>query len=74
MPSSLLRGGHFCFLCYFNHMDDNEIAIAVDQWIREVDAADLEPEEIAASFRTLCTEFDIPEDLGKKFVASALED
>ena len=55
-------------------MDDREIGIAVDQWIREVDAANLEPEEIAASFQAFCEEFNIPEDLGKKFVASALED
>jgi hypothetical protein len=55
-------------------MDDKQIEIAIDQWIREVDAANLEPEEIAVSFQRLCKEFDIPEDLGKKFVASALED
>lgn len=55
-------------------MDDKQIEIAIDQWIREVDAANLEPEEIVLSFQALCEEFDIPEDLGKKFVASALED
>ena len=55
-------------------MDEQEIEIAVDQWIREVDSANLEPEEIAVSFGSFCEEFDIPEDLGKKFVASALED
>ena len=55
-------------------MDDQQIEIAIDQWIREVDAANLEPEEIALSFQALCEEFGIPEDLGKKFVAAALED
>jgi len=73
--STMLKPAGFCFfLCYFNHMDDKEIEIAIDQWIREVDSANLEPEELALSFQALCTEFDIPEDLGKKFVASALED
>lgn len=67
-------GGFFYFLCYFRYMDDREIEICIDQWIREVDSANLEPEEIPASFQALCKEFDIPEDLGKKFVASALED
>jgi hypothetical protein len=57
-------------------MDDRtrEIEIAIDQWIREVDAANIEPEEIAVSFKALCAEFDIPEELGKKFVVLALED
>jgi hypothetical protein len=55
-------------------MDDQQIAIAIDQWIREVDAANIEPEEIAVSFQALCKEFNIPEELGKKFVAAALED
>jgi hypothetical protein len=77
-PHASLRcatlGGFFYFPCYFRYMDDKEIEIAIDQWIREVDSANLEPEEIAASFQTLCEEFNIPEDLGKKFVASALED
>ena len=67
-------GGFSIFPCYFRYMDDKEIEIAVDQWIREVDAANLEPEEIAVSFQAFCKEFNIPEDLGKKFVASALED
>ena len=49
-----------------------EIAIAVDQWILEVDEADLEPDAILASFQALCQEFDIPEELGKRAVARAL--
>ena len=50
----------------------HEISIAVDQWIREVDEADLEVEAILSSFNTLCVEFDIPEDIGKRAVARAL--
>ncbi len=49
-----------------------EIAIAVDQWIREVDEADLEPDAILASFQAFCQEFAIPEDLGKRAIARAL--
>lgn len=49
-----------------------EIAIAVDQWIREVDEADLEPEDIWASFQSLCREFEIPENMAKRAVARAL--
>ena len=49
-----------------------EIAIAVDQWIQEVDEADIEPDAILASFQALCQEFDIPEELGKRAVARAL--
>ncbi len=49
-----------------------EIAIAVDQWILEVDEADLEPDAILVSFQALCQEFDIPEELGKRAVARAL--
>ena len=49
-----------------------EMAIAIDQWIREVDEADIEPDEILASFHALCVEFDIPEDIGKRAVARAL--
>lgn len=67
-------GGFFYFPCYFSYMDDKHTEIAIDQWIREVDAANIEPAEIAISFQALCKEFDIPEDLGKKFVAAALED
>ncbi len=48
------------------------MAIALDQWIREVDEADIEPEEILASFHALCAEFDIPDDIGKRAVARAL--
>jgi len=55
-------------------MDDQHTAIAVDQWIREVDSARLETNEIAISFRAFCLEFDIPEDIGKKAIAKALED
>ena len=50
----------------------SEIVIAVNQWIREVDEADLEFDEIQASFHALCVEFDIPEDIGKRAVARAL--
>ncbi len=49
-----------------------EIAIAVDQWIREIDEADLEPDAILASFQAFCQEFEIPEDLGKRAIARAL--
>jgi hypothetical protein len=49
-----------------------EIAIAIDQWIVEVDTADLEPDAILSSFNALCTEFSIPEDIGKRAVARAL--
>jgi len=67
----------FCFpefLCYINYMDKSrEIAIAIDQWIAEVDKkADIEPEEILASFNALCAEFSIPDDIGKRAVARAL--
>ena len=61
------------FLCYINYMDKSrEIAIAIDQWIVEVDTADLELEEILASFNALCAEFSIPDDIGKRAVARAL--
>jgi hypothetical protein len=50
----------------------HEIAVAIDQWIVEVDKADIEPDEILASFNALCTEFSIPEDIGKRAVARAL--
>jgi len=49
-----------------------EIAIAIDQWIREVDEANIEPDEILASFNDLCAEFSIPEDIAKRAVARAL--
>jgi len=50
-----------------------EITIAIDQWIREVDEADdIEPDEILAAFNALCKEFSIPEDIGKRAVARAL--
>jgi hypothetical protein len=49
-----------------------EIAIAVDQWIQEVDEADLEPDAILVSFQAFCQEFDIPEELGKRAIARAL--
>lgn len=49
-----------------------EIAVAIDQWIREVDVANIEPDEILASFNDLCAEFSIPEDIGKRAVARAL--
>jgi hypothetical protein len=50
-----------------------EIAIAIDQWIAEVDnKVDIEPDEILATFNALCVEFDIPEDIGKRAVARAL--
>ena len=50
-----------------------EMAIAIDQWIREVDAnADIEIDEILASFQSVCAEFDIPEEIGKRAVARAL--
>lgn len=67
-------GGFSVFPCYFNYMDDKQIEIAIDQWIREVDAANIEPDEIAASFSAICAEFDIPEAVGKKFVEKALQD
>jgi hypothetical protein len=61
------------FLCYINYMDkSHEIAIAIDQWIAEVDKKDIEPDEILASFNALCAEFSIPEDIGKRAVARAL--
>ena len=64
------------FLCYINYMDNTdkslEIAVAIDQWIVEVDTADLELDEILFSFNTLCVEFSIPEDIGKRAVARAL--
>jgi len=50
----------------------HEMDIAIDQWIREVDKADIEPDEILVSFHSLCVEFDIPEDIGKRAVARAL--
>lgn len=50
-----------------------EIAIAIDQWIREVDEADLEPDAILASFERICQEFEIPEDIAKNAVARALD-
>ena len=49
-----------------------EIAIAVDQWIQEVDKADLEPDAILAAFQAFCQEFEIPEDVGKRIIARAL--
>ncbi len=55
-------------------MDDLNTAIAVDQWIREVDSARLETSEISIAFRAFCLEFDIPEDIGKIAIAKALED
>lgn len=64
------------FLCYINYMDHTdkslEIAIAIDQWIVEVDTADLASGAILSSFNALCTEFNIPEDIGKRAVARAL--
>lgn len=51
-----------------------EIVIAVDQWILEVDEADLEPDAILAAFQAFCQEFDIPEDLGKRAITLALGD
>ncbi len=61
------------FLCYINYMDkSHEIAVAIDQWIVEVDKADIELDEILASFNALCAEFSIPEDIGKRAVARAL--
>ncbi len=61
------------FPCYINYMDKSlEIAVAIDQWIVEVDKADIEPDEILASFNALCTEFSIPEDIGKRAVYRAL--
>ncbi len=49
-----------------------EIAIAIDEWIQEVDRVDIEPDEILSSFNALCAEFSIPEDIGKRAVARAL--
>jgi hypothetical protein len=61
------------FPCYINYMDrSREIAIAIDQWIIEVDSANLEVEEILASYNTLCAEFNIPDDIAKRAVARAL--
>ena len=75
-PASNAQPGGFSFpefLCYFNYMDKSrEIAIAIDQWIVEVDTADIEPDEILSSFNALCVEFSIPEDIGKRAVARAL--
>ena len=50
-----------------------EIVVAIDQWIREVDAEDLEPDAILASFERVCQEFEIPEDMAKRAVARALD-
>ena len=64
------------FPCYINYMDNIdkslEITIAIDQWIVEVDKADMEPDEILASFNVLCEEFSIPDEIGKRAVARAL--
>ncbi len=49
-----------------------EIAVAIDQWIQEVDKTDIGVDEILASFNDLCKEFSIPEDIGKRAVARAL--
>ncbi len=50
-----------------------EIAIAVEAWIEEIDALDLEPEQIQASFTDFCRSFDFPEDVARRAVARALE-
>ena len=53
-----------------------EMTIALDQWITEINEADkdggMSLEAILASFRSLCVEFDIPEDVGHLAVARAL--
>jgi hypothetical protein len=70
----MLNPGGF-FLCYFKDMEEraHEIAIAVDAWIREIDAIeDVEIDYIVASFEALRAEFDIPEELAKNAVARAL--
>ena len=62
-------------MCYFKDMEEraHEIAVAIDAWIREIDAIeDVEIDYIVASFEALRAEFDIPEDLGKRAVARAL--
>jgi hypothetical protein len=66
--------GGFSFASYFYCMDDLNTAIAVDQWIREVDSARLGVSEIAISFQAFCQEFDIPANIGKKAIAEALKD
>ena len=75
-PASNAQPGGFSlheFLCYINYMDkSHEIAVAIDQWISEVDRADIEPDEILATFNALCVEFSIPDDIGKRAVARAL--
>jgi hypothetical protein len=64
------------FLCYINYMDNTdkslEIAVAIDQWIVEVDKADLEPDAILVSFNSLCAEFHIPDNIARRAVARAL--
>ena len=54
--------------------DELHIEIAIDQWIREVDAADLGAAALSISFRAMCADFDIPEKVGKRFVQKAIED
>ena len=49
-----------------------EITIAIDQWIAEVDKADMEPDAILSSFNSLCAEFNIPDGIAKRAVARAL--
>lgn len=50
------------------------IAIAIDQWIREVDARDLTVEQIEAAFQDFCKEMEISQEVARQVIVFALED